>query len=567
MAVPDVPANFDASSFDAIKKLTDQLLDSPLDTRDQVDAWLESYSQLMMAVDEEGTRRYNHHACNTDKPEAEKAYLDFVENVAAQLEPIEAALQRKYLESDVVKQGREQSHAIMNRNWAADVEIFRDENVPLQTKVTRLNAEYSKLIGAMQIEHDGKTLTLQQASRYLEEQDRGVRQAVWEKSQNRRLEDRDAIESIFDQQLELRHQIAQNAGLDSYRDYVWKRYKRFDYTPEDCMQIADSLEKVCLPRLKQLNNEQRQELGVDPLRPWDMAVDPKGRPPLRPFNADDIDDFVSRVTDMLARVSPALAEEFAALRMGRNLNLESRKGKRAGGYQASLEKSGEPFIFMNAAGLQRDVETLLHEAGHAFHFKAAAQQPLLVFERHAAMEFCEVASMSMELLALEHYDVFYDEQDKGRAQRTALEGTIKALPWMVTIDSFQHWLYTNPGHSAADRQAAWLDILGRFSDPQIDYTGYEASREVMWHRQGHLFSAPFYYIEYAIAQLGALQVWMNYRKNPDKALGDLRKAFMLGGSATLPHLFETAGIRFDFSQATIEPLIAEVSEQINAIAV
>lgn len=567
MSLPQVPANLDAANFAAIKAITDQLLASPLDTREQVEAWLVTYSQLIMAVDEEGTNRYNHHACNTDKPEAEKAYLGFVEDIAAKLEPIDAELQRKYLASPAVTGSPSEPHEIMTRNWQADVEIYRDENVPLQTQVTRLNAEYSKLIGAMQIEHNGETLTLQQAARYLEEQDRGVRQKIWESSAARRLQDRDEIESIFEKQLELRHNIALNAGLESHRDYVWKRYKRFDYTPDDCFELADSIEKLCLPLVKQLNTEQKEELNVDSLRPWDLAVDPKGRPPLRPFNANDIDGFVGQVTDMLERVSPTLAEEFGQLRMGRNLNLESRKGKRAGGYQASLEKSGEPFIFMNAAGLQRDVETLLHEAGHAFHFKAAAQQPMLTFERHAAMEFCEVASMSMELLALEHYDVFYEEQDKFRAQRAVLEGVIRSLPWMATIDSFQHWLYTHPGHSADERKDAWLSILGRFSDEQIDYSDHQASRDVMWHRQGHLFSAPFYYVEYAIAQLGALQVWVNYRKDPEKSLSNLRKAFMLGGSAPLPKLFETAGIRFDFSKSTIEPLVKQVQEQIAGIPV
>jgi len=301
-------------------------------------------------------------------------------------------------------------------------------------------------------------------------------------------------------------------------------------------------------------------MGVTALRPWDTAVDPKNRPALAPFTQQETAAFVQKTKGIFERMSPALAEDFDSLRRRNNLDLESRKGKQPGGYQCSLEEAREPFIFMNAAGLQRDVETLLHEGGHAFHCLAARDEEL-VFLRSAPMEFCEVASMAMELLGANYFDVFYDSAGAARAKRSLLEGIIKFLPWMATIDSFQHWLYTHPGHTREERTAEWLRLVERFGS-KLDWSGYEAIRATSWQKQLHLFHAPFYYIEYGIAQLGALQLWVKSLRDTHAAVANYRAALKLGGTRTLPELFAAAGIVFDFSERTLRPLIDAIGEEL-----
>jgi oligoendopeptidase F len=407
----------------------------------------------------------------------------------------------------------------------------------------------------------GKEYTLQQLARFVEEPDRATREAAWGLSAERRFQDREKLEKIFDDMLPLRALIAKNADLPDYRAYMWKAYKRFDYSPDDCLRFADAIEKTCVPLVDEIDRQRRSDLALDALRPWDMAVDPKNRQPLRPFPETDIDGFVRNTRSIFERMSPQLANDFDSLRENSNLDLDSRKAKQPGGYQSTLSEVRQPFIFMNAAGMQRDVETLLHEGGHAFHTLAAKDEPL-VFLAHAPMEFCEVASMTMEALGADHMDVFYaDRADANRAKRTYLEGVIKLFPWIATIDSFQHWIYTHPGHSREERTKAWLDLQKRFGS-KIDWTGLEKFRDSMWQRQLHLYHVPFYYVEYGIAQLGALQVWMKAKEDTRKALANYRAALALGGTRTLPELFSAAGIQFDFSEKTLRPLMNAVGEEL-----
>ncbi|MEX0741269.1 MAG: M3 family oligoendopeptidase, partial [Phycisphaeraceae bacterium] len=471
--------------------------------------------------------------------------------------------QKHYLASPALKQVEaDPGLAIMHKEWLADVETFRTANVPLETKLTELNSEYDKTMGAMEVEFKGETYTLQQMGKFLEDTDRDTRQQAWQLSADRRMAAREKVDAIFEKMLDLRHRIAENAGFDNFRDYTWESRHRFDYTPEHCQTFADGVAAVCMPLVEQLDVERKKKLNLDVLRPWDSGVDPDNKPPLKPFDAADIDTFVAKTRTIFDRISPELGRQFATLAENNNLDLDSRKGKRPGGFQAALQASKQPFIFMNAAGLQRDVETLVHEGGHAFHFLASCDMPNL-FVRHAPLEFCEVASMGMELIAADHYDVFYDNpEDAARAKHTQFEGIARKLTWIAVIDGFQHWLYTHPGHSAEQRTAAWLEILNRFSSSQIDWTGLEEPREAMWQRQLHLFHVPFYYIEYGIAQIGAMQVWQNYHKDPERTLSQLLKAFALGGTRPLPELFETAGAKFDFSEANLRPLIEAVSAEL-----
>ncbi len=563
-----VPDSLDPSKLDELIPQYERLLERDLPDANALGQWLLDYSELASVVRGYSARRHIDKACHTEDEAIEKAFLHWVETVVPAISPYGDKLSRKYLEAPgrAALEAGDQRYRMIGRSWQADVEIYRDANIPLFTELSKHTVTYDKLNGAMLIDYQGESYTLQQLARFQEETDRSVRQETWTMSVNRRLEDRDKIDEVFNAMIALRGKIAGNADLPDFRAYTWKAMERFDYTPQDCLDFDDAIEQVCVPRVQKLDEQRREALGVDALRPWDGSVDLKGRDPLRPFDAEDPAALIDGSRATFAKVSPLLAEQFAKLKDGRNLDLKSRKGKRAGGFQSSLTDVREPFIFMNAAGVQRDVDTMLHEGGHAFHYQWAAAVEPLVFLHHAPLEFCEVASMGMELLACDHYGVFYDGPDgeakAARAKRKQLEGIVRFFPWMATIDAFQHWIYTHPGHTTEERTGKWREIFGRYGSDAVDWSGHEGAFDARWHAQLHLFHHPFYYVEYGIAQLGALQLWQNYQQDAKQALRQYQEALTLGGTRTLPELFEAAGLRFDFTRSTLEPLIAAVMEEL-----
>jgi oligoendopeptidase F len=513
--------------------------------------WLLDWSELNAALDEESARRNIAMTCHTDNADAEKAYLHFVENVEPQLKPRQFALEQIYVAHPQRAHLPAGRYAVFDRDLNNHVTLFRAENIPLETEEARLGQQFQKLSGSLMVNFRGEEKTLVQMGRYQEETDRTSRQEAWECVARRRLQEADKFDDQFDALIKQRHQIALNAGFANYRDYAFRRLGRFDYTPEDCVRFHDAVESEIMPAVRELQTERRRALQLDHLRPWDLAVDPRNRPPLKPFA--EVADLVSRTQTIFDHLDPELAGDFKRMRDLRLLDLDNRKGKAPGGYQSTLSEARVPFIFMNAVGLQRDVETILHEAGHAFHALATRNEDLYIY-RNAPIEFCEVASMSMELLGNEFIEEFYPAAGANRARRTHLEGIIGFFPWMATVDAFQHWIYTHPGHTRAERAAAWLSLMDRFGGA-VDWTGYEKNRASLWQRQLHIFLYPFYYVEYGIAQLGALQVWANSKRDRAKALGDYKTALALGGSRPLPDLFAAAGCRFDFSPQTIRPLI------------
>jgi len=397
--------------------------------------------------------------------------------------------------------------------------------------------------------------------RYLEEPDRALRQEAWELVAQRRLQDVDKCEEIFDQLIKLRSQIARNAGFENYRDYAFRQKCRFDYGPADCVKFHNAIESAIMPIVRDIQAERRQQLKLEKLRPWDLAVDPQNRAPLKPFA--EVDEMVSRTQKIFNQLDGQLASGFQQMQDLKLLDLANRKGKAPGGYQSTLSEARVPFIFMNAIGVQRDVETILHEAGHAFHAQATHGEDLYAY-RGAPIEFCEVASMSMELLGNEFLEEFYPTPEANRARKTHLEGVIGFFPWMAVVDAFQHWIYTHPNHTREERKTAYLELMDRFGG-DIDWSGWEKMRAHSWHRQLHIFIHPFYYVEYGIAQLGALEVWANSRRSKAKALSDYKSALSLGGSRPLPELFHAAGCSFRFDSNTIKPLMELVGSELKKL--
>ena len=597
-----IPGDIDLGDWSQIAPLFDELETraAGCKTAPALERWLLDWSELAAALDEESSRRYIAMTCHTDHPDAEKAYLYFIGNIEPQVKPRQFALEKIYVAhpqrrnlltmgepGDAPHSGRR--YEVFDRDVKNDVELFRAENIPLETEEAKLSQQYQKLSGSLTVKFRDEEKTLVQMGRYLEEPDRPLRREAWELVTKRRLQEAEKFDEIFDQQIKLRRQIAHNAGFENYRDYAFRRLGRFDYTPEDCARFHDAVEEEFMPVVLELQAQRRGQLKLEKLRPWDLAVDPLNRPPLKPFAK--VSQMVSRTQKIFDRLDRGLADGFRQMQDSHLLDLDNRKGKAPGGYQDTLNEARLPFIFMNAVGLQRDVETILHESGHAFHALATRDEDLRAY-RHAPIEFCEVASMSMELFGNEFIEEFYPPNeneagsarradrtsrrgvptklneakslDANRARRVHLEGIVGIFPWIAAVDAFQHWIYMHPDHTHEERCKEWLAWIGRFGG-DVDWSGYEAARANLWQRQLHIFLHPFYYIEYGIAQLGALQIWSNSKRNKAKALNDYKRALALGGSRPLPELFQAAGCQFEFSAKTIQPIVKMLQEELEKL--
>jgi oligoendopeptidase F len=556
-----IPATLDATQWPQLEPLYRKLLDRTLKCPNCLEKLILDRSELDAAAGEAEANLYIAMTCHTDDADIKGRFLKFVEDVDPQLKKVGFELDRKIVESPHAKGLDQRRYGTLLRSLEREVKLFREENVAIQTEITKLDQRYSEINGAMTVQFDGAERTLPQMARHLEETDRARREASWRVVADRRLKDVDAIDGIYDELVKLRAQTATNAGYPNFRDFQHDRLQRFDYTPAHCATFHEAVERTCVPLARRMHERRAKALGLSSLRPWDLKVDVKGRNALRPF--ENADQMVERTSKVYHRMDGEFAAMFDSMRGGGCLDLDSRKGKAPGGYQYQRQLSRKPFIFMNAAGMHRDLTTMVHEAGHAFHSLLSKDDPILAY-RGSPMEFAEVASMSQELLTLPYLEEFFSKADADRARRELLEGVISMLPWIAQIDAFQHWVYLHPNHTRAERTKAWLDLDARFGG-LVDWTGLEANRASMWQRQLHLFGLPFYYIEYGIAQLGALQLWLASRASEAGAIAAYKKALTLGGSRPLPELFAAAGLRFDFGPKTVQELMDAVGAELDRL--
>jgi len=536
-----------------------ELAERPVDSLADLERWLADGSELEACFDEEGTRRYTAMTCQTDDPARQERYLYFIEHVQPQAEPWRDRLRRKLVALADTIQLPPRRYEVLLRSIRNAVELYREENIPLLVEDSKLRTEYQALTAAMTCPYAGREQTLQQMARYLEETDRPVREETWHLAADRFLQDAPALDELYVKMVNLRHRIAQNAGCRDYREYAFRAMERFDYTPGECLAFHEAIADVCVPAVLALAAERKRKLGLASLRPWDMAVDPDGLPPLRPFDTEE--QLAAGCSRIFHRVGREFGQIFDTLRERGLLDLGSRKGKAPGGYQVNYAERRLPFIFMNAVGTEADVRTLLHEGGHAFHSWACRQEPLLAY-RSAPLEFAEVASMGMECLALPFTHEFFGAEQP-RATRHFFEKIVAFFPFMATIDAFQHHVYTHVDAGLESWKDFWQKLTRRFAS-ELDLTGLERHDRQSWQKKLHVYEVPFYYVEYGIAQLGALQVWRNSLSAYEDAVAQYRHALALGGSRPLPELFQTAGCRFDFSAATLRPLVGAVMEKLAA---
>jgi oligoendopeptidase F len=555
-----LPSKIDLTDLTRLKELFHNLQSRTVRSTPDLEKWLRDESELASALAEEQSIRYARMTCQTDDPAREKDYLFFIENIEPQAKIGFSQLDHKYLDTPARKSLPHEKYFVLDRKRENNVALFREKNVEIEKEETKLAQSFQKITGAMTVLYDGQERTMQQMGRFLEEPDRNIREKTWLLSESRRQKDRDTLNQIYDQLLTLRQTIAENAGFDNYRDYIFRKKERFDYTPEDCYSYHEAVEKYIVPLMHDLDKERSLGLRVEPLRPWDLAVDPKARPALRPFKTSS--ELVQGCIKVFDKINPDFAAKLKRMTSLDLLDLDSRKGKAPGGYNMELSEIRLPFIFMNSVGRDGDVWTLLHESGHAFHVFAARDKgfPYQYRSENVPLEIAEVASQAMEIIGGEHLEgIFYSKEDAARSKREHLASTVKLLAWIATIDAFQHWIYTHQGHSREERQDQWVKLRKRFGGAE-SWIGYERLLQSQWQRQLHLFEVPFYYIEYGIALMGALGLWTRYRKDPTGAISAYQRALALGGSKPLPELFKAAELPFDFGPKTIEPYAKELRD-------
>lgn len=558
-----LPESFKITEWATLEPYFKDLAGRELSGKTALDQWLQDISELEAVVSEEACWRQINMTRDTTDTALAESFTFFMTEIQPKMQPYADQLNRKLIENPLSNELTDPEYFTYLRNVKKNIELFREENIPLQSELAVEAQQFGAIAGKMTVTVNDQEYTLQQAAKFLESPDRALRESVYRKIGDRRLQDKDALDDLFDSLLKKRHQVALNAGFENYRDYRFAELGRFDYSKENCFQFHEAVKQHVLPLVDKIYQQKKEKLGLDTLRPWDIDAEPAGTEPLRPFNTGS--ELVEKAIHCFNELNPFFGDCLRKMNEMGRLDLESRKGKAPGGYNCPLAETGAPFIFMNAAGTMDDVTTMVHEGGHAIHSFLSHPLKLSAFKEYPT-EIAEVASMSMELFSMEHWTEFFKTPEElKRAHEQQLERVLTIFPWIATIDQFQHWIYEHPTHTREERLTAWQTILASFTPQTLDTSGLEDYRNFNWQRQLHLYEVPFYYIEYGIAQLGAIGLWQQYKKDKVLALEHYIQALSLGGTRPLPQLFEAAGLRFDLSPDHIKGLMEFVKGELDRL--
>ncbi|MBB6612070.1 M3 family oligoendopeptidase [Pontibacter sp. Tf4] len=558
-----LPDDFKVETWEALQPYFEELKGREITNVQELEKWMADRSELESMLSEDMGWRYIRMTCDTQNEESTKAFQYFVSEIDPKIAPYDHELNQKLMQSPYVKELDQEKYRIYLRGVKRALEIFREENIPLNTEISTKQQQYAAITGAMTVTLEGEEMTLQRAADRMKQNDRAVRENAWKTIQERRYQDNEKLDELFNELLTLRTQVAKNAGFGNFRDYMFAAMGRFDYTPQDCFDFHTSIKETIVPLLTRIDEERQQKLGVDELRPWDLDVDPSGKKPLEPFKSGE--ELLEKTVQVFYKLDTYLGDCLATMRAMGHLDLESRKGKAPGGYNYPLDEIGVPFIFMNATSSLRDVITMLHEGGHAVHSFLTRELELNSF-KHPPSEVAELASMSMELISMDYWDTFFEDEDElRRAKKTHLESVLETFPWVATVDKFQHWIYEHPEQTTAQRHQEWVNIFEQFNHLTVSWKGLEKYKPVMWQKQLHIYEVPFYYVEYAMAQLGAIAVWKNYKENPAEGLAAYKRALSLGYTVSIGEVYEAAGIKFDFSTEYIRSLADFVQHEMDQL--
>ena len=558
-----VPEDLVINSWDKIKSLFDNLVEREISTALELEQWMLDQSELSAVLEEDMAWRYIKMNIDTTDKELGERFSFWIKEISPNTAPYSHKLNLKLVNSPYLKDLDQEKYRIYLRSVKKQIEIFREENIPLFTTMEEKQQEYGAISAKMSIEVDGENITMQKAAQLLKSTDRSKREEIYNKISSRRLQDEKALDNLFDELIALRQKIARNAGFDNYRDYMFAALGRFDYTPKDCFNFHDAIAQEIVPIINSFEQRRKEKLGNISYKPWDTAVDVDGLAPLKPFDGGT--ELTDLSIECFNRLRPYFGESLATMKAMKHLDLESKNGKAPGGFMYPLYEIGVPFIYMNAVGSQRDLVTMVHEGGHAVHSFLSRDLSLTEF-KSTPSEVAELASMAMELLSMDHWDVFYsDAADLKRAKLEQLEKVLEGLPWIASIDKFQHWIYTTE-HTAKQRKDKWLEISAELGNQIIDWKGNENVHANLWQKQLHLYEVPFYYIEYGMAQLGAIAMWRSYKQLGEQGLDNYMDALKLGYTKTIGEIYERAGIKFDFSASYVKELADFIKEELEKLS-
>ncbi|NLC30817.1 MAG: M3 family oligoendopeptidase [Candidatus Moranbacteria bacterium] len=550
------PQDFEITDWESLEKEYQKLINYQLDSKSKLVEFWEIVSELEKIIEDKVAWLYIDMTRFADNPEHRDAFGKFMSTIGLNSEKYFFKLKKKFYDCPFrAELPKEYEH--LNKIIASEMEIFREENIELSVKEQKLISRYGEITSKMTVPFDGEEKTIQQLAMYFEDQDRSVRERAWKLTYNRYGQDKKELDDLFDELKAIRVQMAKNSGFDNYRDYAHKEKRRFSYTPEDLLKLHQTVEKIIVPLVEEFNDERREKLSIDTLRPWDFNVNINGET-TKPFLNHQ--ELIEKGIKVLSSVDSIFGDELKRMQAGGFLDIENRKGKAPGGYCYPLYDYNSSFIFMHAVGVRRDVETFMHESGHAMHNMLSKNNSIFQYTNNPS-EIAELASMSMELISFDHWNYFYAPESLASIRKDEIMNKVKFIPWGVTVDAFQHWLYTNPEHSVAQREEYFSELLDKFKIGG-SWTGLEKEKAMRWMLQLHFFQFPFYYIEYVIAQLGAIGIYRNYRKDSQQAVKQYKEFLKLGYSKSVDEVYESAGIPFDFSEKYIEDLMDFVREEL-----